>query len=446
MRRAVLVLLAVNVAVRAQLPGVPHGGGTCSDDWDCSLGGECVANVCKCDPHFTGLDCHYLNLQPAKSFEAQGLQDGSYFSWGGHSLRDTEGTYHLFASLMCDHATLNSWTTKSSMAHATSSSPIGPYVLPSGQDAQLIVPPWSHGAYIVQDPPTKEYLLFHLGNGAVDKASWSPCYDSASAALPGAAVPGGDSNAYVRSGGDGGAFIHTAPSLDGPWTPWRNSTSVDVSFPPGSWTSSIDNPAPYIFENGTTLLFFRSETCPEGWGNLAPACIGVARAPTWQGPYESLFLNPITHPEGEDPSVWRDARNNFHMLTNINTVRRGRVFYQQGGSGSRGRFPVMLLNNPTRLTTQSRPRPPCSTTHVVALACLVVDTRGLATALHGVTRASRLGLSFVSPTAARSRALTLSARRCCRTLMARQQYFSLALAATRTLTATIGLRRSARQR
>ena len=28
---------------------------------------------------------------------------------------------------------------------------------------------------------------------------------------------------------------------------------------------------------------------------------------------------PITYPESEDPSVWRDPRGNFHLLTNVNT-------------------------------------------------------------------------------------------------------------------------------
>ncbi len=110
-------------------------------------------------------------------------------------------------------------------------------------------------------------------------------------------------------------FLTPATPSTPPPTPIPFCRGVYVSFPAGSWTNGIDNPAPFIFENGTTLLFFRSETCPKNWGALAPACIGVARADTWQGPYESLFVDPITHPEGEDPAVFRDPRGNFHMLT-----------------------------------------------------------------------------------------------------------------------------------
>ena len=177
---------------------------------------------------------------------------------------------------------------------------------------------------MVQDPPTGEYLLWHLGNASVDRSTWAPCYNSsegggaaaAAAAPAAAALP-----AAWAAAGPGGrqAFVERAPSLEGPWTPFNDNTGVVVNFPADSWTTLVDNPAPYIFENGTTLLFFKGKPCPPGWGNLAPMCLGVARADTWQGPYTALFSQPITHPEGEDPAVFRDPRGRFHLLSNVNT-------------------------------------------------------------------------------------------------------------------------------
>ena len=337
MTPALLLLAALlPLAARAQLPGVPHGGGLCASELDCSLGGTCGSNgtaqVCTCDAWWTGPACDLLNLQPAESLTGQGLQAPDYHSWGGHPLQADDGSYHLFASFMCNHATLGSWTSKSSVAHATSDRPEGPFTLAPGLDAQLVVPPWSHGAYLVRDPPTQQYLLWHLGDGTINPATWRPCYNSsesgtaAGAAAAAAAALDGAASALQHTSappptGQRQAFVQTASSLLGPWTAWNNNTGVFVTFPAVSWTRSIDNPAPYIFENGTTLLFFRSETCPQGWGNLAPACIGVARADTWQGPYTSLFSQPITHPEGEDPAVFMDPRGNLHMLTNVNTYQ-----------------------------------------------------------------------------------------------------------------------------
>lgn len=324
---AVAFLVSICAAVCfGQVPNFPFGGGPCDSDWDCSLGGVCTSSKCVCDVWWTGPQCTFLNLQPAESLSSQGLQVPNYFSWGGHPVQDANGEYHLFASFMCDHASLDQWTTKSSVAHATSAKPEGPFVFPPGLDKQLVVPPWSHGAYIVRDPPTQKYLLWHLGDGRIDPKTFSPCYNSSQSSVDGtfpdvhiretdAAVP----PRSTLAPGQRQAFVEVADSVLGPWTSFNNNTGVTVSFPPGSWTNSIDNPAPYIFENGTTLLFFRSETCPKNWGALAPACIGVARADTWQGPYTSLFTEPITHPEGEDPAVFQDPRGNFHMLTNVNT-------------------------------------------------------------------------------------------------------------------------------
>ena len=295
----------------------------CSDDFDCSLGGECTGSACVCDVWWTGPTCALLNLAPADP-AASGLVAPGYFSWGGHPLEDADGTFHLLASFLCDHATLGSWTTKSSIAHATARSPTGPYELAPGADAQLVVPPWSHGAYVTRDPPTGEYLLIHIGNGLVDKRTWAPCYNSsedepdfAAAARKAAAGVSAAPRAPSVGSGDG-IYVERAQTLAGPWASFANNTGLVVNFPANSWAHSLTNPAPFIFENGTTLMYYRADACPEGWG-LAPACIGVAVADTWQGPYTSLGTQPITRPEGEDPAVFRDPRGNFHMLTNVNT-------------------------------------------------------------------------------------------------------------------------------
>ena len=37
----------------------------------------------------------------------------------------------------------------------------GPYTV-----AQMAVQPWAHNAFLAQDPPTKEWVLFHIGTDA----------------------------------------------------------------------------------------------------------------------------------------------------------------------------------------------------------------------------------------------------------------------------------------
>ena len=90
----------------------------------------------------------------------------------------------------------------------------------------------------------------------------------------------------------------------------------------GSWADLgyLGNPAPFVFPNGTVNLYFTATTCPPGSGNLSPACIAMARADSFAGPYQfATPSRPIAYPESEDPSVFRDKRGNFHLLTNVNS-------------------------------------------------------------------------------------------------------------------------------
>ena len=68
-------------------------------------------------------------------------------------------------------------------------------------------------------------------------------------------------------------------------------------------------------------MYFSAQPCPDGWDDGNPGattCINVARGASWKGPYETVKPLPITSPKSEDPSVFRDGRGNFHLLTNVN--------------------------------------------------------------------------------------------------------------------------------
>ena len=291
----------------AQTAGFPHGGGGCDTDWDCSLGGVCDNFACVCDIHFTGEQCNFLNL--ARGTLNQGLQIPNYHSWGGRALEPVDGKYHGFFSWLCNHASLATWTTDSAMMRATSDRPEGPFT-----PAQLVMQPWSHNTVIVRNPPTDEMLIFHIGTGIVDPALWRPCFESdepGAEALPVAEVLNGPPEPIA---GQGEVLIESAPSVYGPWSRFNNNTGIFVDFN-ASWMQHIaGNPAPFIFDNGTVLLYFTAVNCPDNWNAMAPNCIGVARADSWRGPYTALFPKPLTSPESEDPFVWRDPRGNFHMV------------------------------------------------------------------------------------------------------------------------------------
>jgi len=76
--------------------------------------------------------------------------------------------------------------------------------------------------------------------------------------------------------------------------------------------------------DGSVNLYFTATPCPPNSGALASNCIAVATSNEgWSGPFQmNAAPHPITYPESEDPSVFRDPRGNYHLLTNVNTCHQ----------------------------------------------------------------------------------------------------------------------------
>ena len=248
-------------------------------------------------------------------------------------------------SFMVRRCSLSAWTTNSASVLATSKHVDGPYTLLGDPDPDslapgdpaLIVQPWSHNTFLARDPPSGEWLLWHIGSGQVPPGQWRNCSGEpgheAQTPAPGVSLhqlrseldAAGSPQRATPVAGDA-FFIATAKNLSGPWNT-SAGINATVNQPPHApadyWATHKSNPAPFIFENGSALLFFSSQNCPPGWpGALAPACIGMATAPSWRGPFTAVGTTPITAPESEDPSVFRDPRGNFHLLTNINNCHK----------------------------------------------------------------------------------------------------------------------------
>ena len=251
----------------------------------------------------------------------------------GHCAKDPEtGLYHGYFSFLLGHCPLAKWKTNSAIVHAVAGSPEGPYK-PQGRSLYppvpgVMIPPWAHSAFVTFSKIDGQWLLWHIGPADTPPSAWENCSVAEERPLPSederhtCTPPPCGENMYVS----------TAPSLSGPWsTPPVRLRLTDAALNNSWWSSTTGNqgqfqnnpsmPAPFIFENGTTLLFYQAKNCPAGWGNLAPACVGVLRASHWRGPYSEARTTPIIHPESEDPFVFRTARG-FHLLVNINTYHK----------------------------------------------------------------------------------------------------------------------------
>ena len=255
----------------AQTPGYPHGGGSCASAADCSLGGECLSAKCACDAWWTGPHCKLANLQPPASRQQGTCGDNfnSYFSWGGRALPDAKGTWHLYASFMCGHKSLSSWTTDSSSAHFTAANATGPFEWAEeeceGSICEPSLPPWSHNTVALAEtssrggkglPPAAEaHQIWHVGDAILNASVWSPCFNASEVPAHHTPPPLAEEAKAAAAGPytgtpinpENGAYVSYAATPSGPWSRFvdaQNNTYIPIEYE-GSWTTTLaGNPAP----------------------------------------------------------------------------------------------------------------------------------------------------------------------------------------------------------
>lgn len=270
-----------------------------------------------CDPGFAGVDCASLALAPTGAVRSIiGLLPGARVGnttvstvWGGHSAQDSTGRWHWYGSAILDGKSLGHWTDASAAGHAVGNSSVGPFALSDIALRPLGDSAWDggsiHGVYLIQNPApwsnqTDRWLLFYTGMPRVN--------------------PLGNRKIGV-------AF---ASSLDGPWTKWGPVLSAN---PNGGAvdSSSVSNPAPAFARDGSgrILLAYKGlgkaqpskPKCTDGSGK---ACISVAEAAHWTGPYHHTTADAGMKFEGEDPTMWQSARGEWHMVFEHYTQDRSR--------------------------------------------------------------------------------------------------------------------------
>lgn len=290
-----------------------------------------------------GANCTYLNLAHAEIH--YGFQPVGYHSWGGHCVYDESSEKYIgFFSFMTNHCTLSEWKTNSQIIMTTADEAHGPY---DNINYETIIPPWSHNTYIVnytRSSSLNQYIIWHIGNGTTNKEANCTSINmnnniiinDNNNKLQSQTLDSNINNKQYKNSGNklkvyqesGLYYAVSNNSVTGPYYENLSSNSISNEIIVNeTWVADISNPAPFIFDNGTVLLYFSTGNCPQNWG-LAPRCISTARSiannddiniSPWKGPYETIGSLPIVSPESEDPSVWQDPRGNFHLLTNVNT-------------------------------------------------------------------------------------------------------------------------------
>jgi len=250
----------------------------CANDEGCYLNGVCQNGQCKCDPYWEGSSCTQLRLGSSQPGGDYGYSP-NVTAWGGLPVL-SGSTYHLYVTEITNGCGLCMWGKNSHVIHATSNNLLGPYT-----KVGEALPIWAHNPHIVTDwssgSPT--YLLFHIGEAQNISGSsncMSPSPNNRRKMLP----------------AETSGILHVSTSVNGPWTPQN---------PPGL-IHGCNNPAPYVYPNGSILL-----VCTDNQGYTAP---------NWKGPWTEIRLT--FNGDGgigtwEDPFIWRDTRGNFKLLSHV---------------------------------------------------------------------------------------------------------------------------------
>ena len=261
-------------------------------------------------------------LQNAESIAGSGLRQPGFIIWGGSVIKGrADGLYHIFVSRWDEKLAHMAWVTSSEIAHAVSSSPLGPWrfqdvALPRRGCGKYWDGCMTHNPSIHWHARRKEYVLFYTGTN----------YDFTAPA----GRPLTNRTQYELAWNSKRIGVATSKSPNGPW---RRSHSPILTPRKGHWDGGItSNPSAVIYPDGSVLLVYKSiiKAYPDR-NTMKPKPVfhlGGAVARDVLGPYRRAQDSPVLRFNGlalaaEDPYVWRcAATGRLHLIFKaMNTLR-----------------------------------------------------------------------------------------------------------------------------
>ncbi|AWW32760.1 glycosyl hydrolase family 43 [Echinicola strongylocentroti] len=250
-----------------------------------------------------------------------GLEMEDYWVWGSAVIKGDDDQYHMYASRWPKYLPFHpGWMIASEIVHAVSDRPEGPYefkdVALGARGPQYWDGRSCHNPKIVKYKDT--YILYYMGSthpfeevttDNVDKFDLSSKW----------CITG---RWRKRIG------IATSKSPYGPWKR-RDATILDVA-PDTFYSFLTSNPSPLIKEDGSVVLLFKGRGYREDGITHGDMSIGVATAPSFDGPYTVQGDKPLFSVdhlgEIEDPHIWGDE-DGYHMVAKD---QRGGITGHQG--------------------------------------------------------------------------------------------------------------------
>ncbi|MEM8944855.1 MAG: glycoside hydrolase family protein [Planctomycetota bacterium] len=235
--------------------------------------------------------------------------------WGGSVVKGEDGLYHMLYSRWPKRLGW-AWVTDSEIAHATASSPLGPYThagvaLPRRGKEQ-----WD--GWCTHNPTihrfNDRYYLYYMGN-------------TGDGDIP--TVPGKEKlNWQHRNNQRIGVAVADSPA--GPWTR-MNEPLLNISEDGRAWDSLMtSNPSVCQRPDGGILMVYKAvgKEFPLPSGGPVVHCVAISDSPT--GPFRKS-PNPVFTFEGErfpaeDPYIWYQQGKYRAIVKRIKHIGKKRVF------------------------------------------------------------------------------------------------------------------------
>ncbi|KAK8792941.1 hypothetical protein WA158_005105 [Blastocystis sp. Blastoise] len=301
---------------------------SCNNNEDCSYAGRCVNNTCICGKMFKGDDCSMINFLPQDPNRYAAFRSADNSSWCGSAIKGEDGLYHLFTSVMENHLDLDAWENHSTVVHAISTDPQGPYTYKT-----MLRDVESHNPSIYR-APDGTYVLFYI--------RWKKPFNRREISI-----------AYTKD-------------LNGEWTfiePFVGEEKMKEFDP--DWRP-VGNPSAIFFPNGSFYLYF-TNCYNHGHSQCDIRAQGVAFAQNYTSEIQYLHNKTVLyHPWDEGYCVNEDAHafyyeTGYHFITHSEDgVWSGGHFYSPDGVNNwkykRGYTKTMEFTDGTNITFNNRER------------------------------------------------------------------------------------------
>lgn len=235
-----------------------------------------------------------------------GFEQENYWVWGSSVIKGDDGMFHMFASRWPKSLPFHpGWMVGSEIVHAISKTPEGPYkfvdVALGARGAQYWDGRSVHNPKVVRYKDT--YVMFYMGS----THPFADISNSDTLTLDSPYTTVARSNKRIG--------IATSKSLNGSWK--RRDHCILDTKPNTFYSFLTSNPAPWINNDGSVVLIFKSRKYNDKYPYNSSMKIGLAMADNYEGPYKVIVDEPIFGKnkmgEIEDPCLWRD-KNGYHII------------------------------------------------------------------------------------------------------------------------------------